>query len=322
MHPHFSHFFRTILDTPLEGLIESLPASLSDWEASNKHGHWPRWQKLLKEYPLSDNQEWHTTDGTVVMCEGLFTDDENKRINGLLRQFKPWRKGPYQIDTTFIDTEWRSHYKWDRLLPHITPLDDRRVLDVGCGSGYHMWRMLEAGAKNVVGIDPTVLFFMQFLIVKHFAGKHPVHFLPLGIEAMPASHGFDTVFSMGVFYHRKDPFAFLQQLKNQLAPEGELVLETLIIPGDDQTVLMPKDRYAQMSNVWFIPSADAMILWLERAGFKQVKVVDSAMTSVAEQRKTDWIDGHSLADFLHPDDPSLTIEGYPAPTRAVFIANK
>ena len=114
---------------------------------------------------------------------------------------------------------------------------------------------------------------------------------------MPASHGFDSVFSMGVFYHSKDPFDFLQQLKNQLSPEGELVLETLIIPGDDQTVLMPKDRYAQMSNVWFIPSADAMILWLERAGFKHVKVVDSAMTSVAEQRKTDWIDGILLLTF-------------------------
>ncbi len=322
MQTHFSHFYRAILNTPLERLIESLPLTLAQWEASNKHGHWTKWQKLLQELPTSDHPQWHIEDGVIVLCKDIFSEAENKRINGLLKQFKPWRKGPYQIDTTFIDTEWRSDYKWDRLLPHISPLTGRRVLDVGCGSGYHMWRMLEANAKHVVGIDPTVLFFMQFLIVKQFAGEHPVHFLPLGIEAMPPSHGFDTVFCMGVFYHRKDPFAFLQQLKEQLISGGELVLETLIVPGNEQTVLMPTDRYAQMSNVWFIPSAKAMILWLERAGFKHVRVVDSALTSIAEQRKTEWIDGHSLADFLHPNDPALTIEGYPAPTRAVFIANR
>ena len=322
MHPHFSHFFRTVLDSPLEGLIESLPATLAQWEASNKHGHWTKWQKLLLEFPSTDKHQWQVKDGAIVMCDGAFSVAENKRINGLLRQFKPWRKGPYQIDDTYVDTEWRSDYKWDRLLPHISTLVDKRVLDVGCGSGYHMWRMLESHAKQVVGVDPTALFFMQFLIVKHFAGDCPLHFLPLGIEVMPATHGFDTVFSMGVFYHRKDPFTFLQQLKEQLVEGGELVLETLIVAGDEQTVLVPTERYAQMSNVWFLPSAKAMILWLERAGFKAIKVVDTDRTSTLEQRKTDWIDGHSLSDFLMPNEPSLTIEGYPAPTRAVFIAKK
>jgi len=85
---------------------------------------------------------------------------------------------------------------------------------------------------------------------------------------------------------------------------------------------VPGERYAKMRNVWFLSSADAMIAWLNRCGFKNVRVVNEDITAVEEQRKTDWIDTESLADFLDPNDPSKTIEGYPAPKRAIFIANK
>jgi tRNA (mo5U34)-methyltransferase len=30
---------------------------------------------------------------------------------------------------------------------------------------------------------------------------------------------------------------------------------------------------------------------------------------------------HSLAQFLHPDDHRLTVEGHPAPIRGIFIAD-
>ncbi|PMC22346.1 tRNA 5-methoxyuridine(34)/uridine 5-oxyacetic acid(34) synthase CmoB, partial [Klebsiella aerogenes] len=44
---------------------------------------------------------------------------------------------------------------------------------------------------------------------------------------------------MGVLYHRRSPLDHLWQLKDQLAPGGELVLETLVIEGDENTVLVP-----------------------------------------------------------------------------------
>jgi tRNA (mo5U34)-methyltransferase len=145
--------------------------------------------------------------------------------------------------------------------------------------------------------------------------------LPLGIDDLPELKVFDTVFSMGVLYHRKSPMDFLQQLKKQLAPGGELVLETLIIEGDENTVLMPEDRYAQMRNVWYIPSAKALERWMKKVGFKNIKLVNIDQTSVNEQRKTEWIYTQSLADFLDPNDANKTIEGYPAPLRAIFVAS-
>ncbi|EYH95419.1 tRNA mo(5)U34 methyltransferase, partial [Salmonella enterica subsp. enterica serovar Heidelberg str. N4541] len=171
----------------------------------------------------------------------------------------PWRKGPFSLYGVDIDTEWRSDWKWDRVLPHLSDLTGRTILDVGCGSGYHLWRMIGAGAHLAVGIDPTQLFLCQFEAVRKLLGNDQrAHLLPLGIEQLPALKAFDTVFSMGVLYHRRSPLEHLWQLKDQLVNEGELVLETLVVDGDENTVLVPGDRYAQMRNVYFIPSAPAL----------------------------------------------------------------
>ncbi len=193
---------------------------------------------------------------------------------------------------------------------------------MGCGSGYHCWRMAGEGADLVVGIDPNLQYLCQFEIIKQLMQNPPqVHYLPLGIEALPpAMKAFDTVFSMGILYHRRSPIEHLNQLRDALRPGGELVLETLVIEGDEQQVLMPRGRYAKMRNVWFIPSARALKLWLEKCGFRNVRIVDVSPTTTQEQRTTHWMSYESLADFLHPDDPQKTIEGYPAPKRAVLLA--
>ena len=43
--------------------------------------------------------------------------------------------------------------------------------------------------------------------------------------------------------------------------------------------------------------------------------------TIQEQRRTEWMRFHSLADFLDPENPTLTVEGLPAPRRAIVIAN-
>ncbi|MFT7140778.1 MAG: tRNA (mo5U34)-methyltransferase, partial [Sulfitobacter sp.] len=70
------------------------------------------------------------------------------------------------------------------------------------------------------------------------------------------------------------------------------------------------------------PSPAALENWLRRAGFVNVRTVDVNQTSVEEQRATEWMDFHSLAEFLDPNDSNLTAEGLPAPKRAIVIANK
>jgi tRNA (mo5U34)-methyltransferase len=109
-------------------------------------------------------------------------------------------------------------------------------------------------------------------------------------------------------------------LKGCLRQGGELVLETLVIEGGADEVLVPEDRYAQMRNVWFIPSCLALEGWLKRCGYRHVRLIETTKTTSEEQRSTDWMRFQSLTDFLDPENPSLTVEGLPAPRRAIFLA--
>ena len=299
-----------------------LPQQLAQGLDTTRYGDLPRWQEALAKLPAikADVIDFNSPAITVRQHTGL-VDEQREQLEDLLRQLMPWRKGPFDIHGVHIDTEWRSDFKWDRLIKHIQPLKDRVVLDVGCGSGYHGWRMLGEDASLVIGVDPSPLFVMQYQAIRHFTGEQPFYVLPLGIDDVPEKiAAFDTVFSMGVLYHRRSPIDHLIQLRDCLRPGGELVLESLVIKGDINQVLLPQQRYAKMRNVWFIPSCDAMHLWLERCGFKNIKLVDVSVTSTEEQRSTDWMRYESLADFLDPNEPQLTVEGYPAPMRAVFTA--
>jgi tRNA (mo5U34)-methyltransferase len=312
-----------LMETPLARWLQVLPTQVADIWEERPHGDLALWRDALTQLPPLRLSSIDLT-ATWVRAGSAEDCDEATRqqIRQQLMRLHPWRKGPYEICGLRLDTEWRSDWKWARLQPHLQPLQDRLVLDVGCGNGYHAWRMVGEGARQVIGIDPTQLFVYQFEALRHFLGRqHPLQLLPLGIEALPANlQAFDTVFSMGVFYHRRSPFAHLAELKGALRRGGELVLETLVIEGEKGEVLVPEGRYAKMRNVWFIPSPATLVSWLERAGFGEVKIVDLSLTTTEEQRATEWMHFESLADYLDPADPQRTVEGYPAPRRVIILA--
>lgn len=319
---NYDSLIAALNDASLARWANQLPEQIAAGLCEKRFGDLPGWKKSLEKLPQVQHSFIDLQNEVRI---GNSTDcDEAQRadIKSVLEELIPWRKGPYFIHDIHIDTEWRSDWKWDRVLPHLAPLKNRLILDVGCGNGYHCWRMLGAGARRVIGIDPSPRFVVQFQMVKHFAGAdYPVDVLPLGIEDLPEKlQAFDTVFSMGVFYHRRSPMDHLLELKNTLRPGGQLVLETLVIEGKLGDVLVPEGRYGMMNNVWFLPSCDTMISWLRKMGFNNPRVVDVCKTTTEEQRATEWMRFHSLPDFLHPDDPSLTAEGHPAPIRAVFVA--
>ena len=319
----FGNFYQLIAKNHLSHWLETLPAQIATWQRDQQHGLLKQWSNAVEFLPELTPHRLDLLHSVTAESEEPLPAGQINRIETLMRNLMPWRKGPFSLYGVNINTEWRSDWKWDRVLPHLSDLTGRTILDVGCGSGYHMWRMIGAGAHLAVGIDPMQLFLCQFEAVRKLLGNDQrAHLLPLGIEQLPALKAFDTVFSMGVLYHRRSPLEHLWQLKDQLVSGGALVLETLVIEGDEHAVLVPDDRYAQMRNVYFIPSALALKNWLEKCGFVDVRIADVCVTSVEEQRRTDWMITESLEQFLDPDDHSKTIEGYPAPMRAVLIATK
>ena len=292
--------------------------------SSENHGDIKKWQETLKLLPALTPSEIDLNQGSILV--GREFDGKQSQLSllaELFMEFHPWRKGPFSLFGISIDTEWRSDWKWDRLKNHLTPLESKTVLDVGCGNGYHCLRMLGAGVKRVVGIDPTLLYVTQFMALNQYIKTGSVHVLPLSLEDLPENRPFfDTVFSMGVLYHRRNPLGHLTKLSGYLRLGGELVLETLIIEGEGQTALEPDGRYAKMRNVFQIPTIKILESWLKRTGFTDIKIVDVSITTLQEQRRTEWMKFESLENFLDPKDNSRTIEGWPAPRRAILIAKK
>ncbi len=299
-----------------------LPEQIAEGLSLRRYGDLPRWLDALAALPDLNVSERHL-DTSRVGASGpsRLEADLQDELTKALKALHPWRKGPFELFGVHIDTEWRSDWKWERIAPHLDDLSGRRVLDVGCGSGYHCWRMAGAGAGQIIGIDPTPLFVIQYWALQKYLQQAHVWVLPLGIEHVPDQlQAFDTVFSMGILYHRRSPLDHLRELRNCLRPGGQLVLETLVIEGGSGATLVPEGRYARMGNVWFLPSVDTLCGWLRKLGFREPTTLDVSVTSCEEQRSTQWMQFHSLSDFLDPADHNLTIEGYPAPRRAVITA--
>ncbi len=290
--------------------------------AATRHGDYARWLEAIERLPPVRARSLDLRAPAVLIgkedeCDAFF----QKQIEATLSALVPWRKGPFSVYGIELDAEWRSDKKWARLEPHMAPLAGRRVLDVGCGNGYYCLRALGAGAEAALGIDPGVLFALQFEALRRLLPEVPAAVLPCRFEDLPSlPSGFDTVLSLGVLYHRRAPLEHLERLRRFVRPGGQLVLETLVVSDAFEPELKPAGRYANMANVWSIPTVRALRRWLGEAGFERSRVVDVTRTTSEEQRQTRWMPFHSLAQGLDPRDPERTIEGYPAPTRAVTIA--
>lgn len=282
-------------------------------EIRNERKKWFEWKNIkplkerlesLKEYKVDEVR----FDDRITI-KGVF----DQEIEEVARLLKPWRKGPFEIGNLFIDSEWQSFIKYNLLKPHLH-LENKIIGDIGCNNGYYMFRMLEEKPKKIVGFDPSPLFNLQFDFINRFI-KSDITYELLGVEhTAHYFHTFDTLFCLGVLYHRSDPISTLKTLKQSLNPGGELILDTFIIEGDEPIALSPM-RYAKMKNIYFIPTLKTLQNWCESANFKNFELLEIKATDLSEQRKTDWIEGESLNNFLN-EDRTMTIEGHPAPLRA------
>ena len=308
-------------DPQLINWLTTLPAQLREFMENNQHGDFSKWLKHLDKISRYRSDHLNLSSYIEIGSENEISEGQKKDLANSLMQFAPWRKGPYKLFGIDLESEWRSDKKWDRLIGAIKPLKGKNILDIGCGNSYHLWRMLNEGASQVCGIDICEHYFFQFqairTMIRNVSG---IHHFPIGLQQMPDIAMFDTVFSMGVIYHQKSPIEHLEKIRKLLKPDGELVLETLYVSGDVNTVLTPADRYARMGNIWFIPSIDLLCLWLKKLGYREIEVHNVNRTDHDEQRATGWSCSESLDDFLDPADPGRTVEGYEAPRRVIITA--
>ncbi|MBF0286299.1 MAG: tRNA 5-methoxyuridine(34)/uridine 5-oxyacetic acid(34) synthase CmoB [SAR324 cluster bacterium] len=281
------------------------------------------YEKALHAIPSFQTSHLALEDIISIGNPEELSSEQQKTLQQVLETYIPWRKGPFNVFGVSIDSEWQSHMKWDRVLPVLDSLEGKKVADIGCNNGYYMFRMAAHNPELVIGCDPTARYYYSFHFLQRFAQLPCLHFELLGIEHIHHYPSFfDTVFCMGILYHHTDPISMLRKIYTSMKPKGQLIVESLGIPGEESMALFPKKRYAKVPGTWFVPTESCLINWIRRAGFRQVSSFFGKELTTDEQRSTTWAPYESLKDFLDPNDSSLTVEGYPAPWRFYIQARK
>ncbi|WP_457573524.1 tRNA 5-methoxyuridine(34)/uridine 5-oxyacetic acid(34) synthase CmoB [Desulfolithobacter sp.] len=264
-----------------------------------------------------------TGDTVIIGRPDEISADQRARLHSVLRQFMPWRKGPFEIFGIEIDAEWRSERKWRRILPELPDLRGKVVADIGCNNGYYMFRMLPHEPAFVLGFEPYVQHYYTFRTLNTFARQDNLRVELFGIEHLPLfPDSFDVIFCLGILYHRPSPIEALRDLHRALKPGGTLIIESQAIPGQEPVALFPEKTYAKVPGTWFVPTGACLQNWLVRTGFTDILLFDSHPMSSREQRRTEWMVFESYEDFIDKENPALTIEKYPAPWRVFFKASK
>lgn len=244
-------------------------------------------------------------------------------IREQLKAFIPWRKGPFSIFGNEVDAEWRSERKWQRAVPQLPDLTGKMVADIGCNNGYYMFRMAPYGPRFVLGFEPSVQHYYCFKALNGMAGCKNLDIDLLGIEHLHFFEScFDVVFLMGIIYHRPSPIDTLRDIFLALKPGGTLLLETQGIPGEESVALFPDTTYAKVPGTYFVPTATCLENWMNKSGFQNVKLFFTHPMSSKEQRRTEWMEFESYSDFIDPERPEKTVEGYPAPHRFFIRGTK
>ncbi len=276
------------------------------------------YKELLNNLEATECQNFEIQNGSISFPQNLSETDLL-----IAKNLIPWKKGPFSFGETLIDSEWRSDLKWARLEQHLPEIQGKTILDIGCANGYFLYQMAKHNPKLALGIDPVLHPISQFRFINHFAQKTNIHAELFGVEHIRHfKNMFDVIFSMGILYHHRNPLQQLIEKREALSSGGTLVLETIGIAGDENISFTPKDRYACMTNVWFLPTLSCLINWLERTKYVDIEIVSTKWDQANEQRVTAWSGEKSFQDFLDPNDHSKTIEGYPAPQRFLLIAKK
>ncbi len=293
-----------------------------DWK-----GTIPYYEIMKKGADITAQTYDFSGDAPKIGTRDELSEAQFDSLHSGLKDLMPWRKGPFDLFDIDLDAEWRSNLKWNRVDDFLTKsgisLTNKRIADIGCNNGYYMFRMLRDNPELVVGFDPMLKFFFQFQYINRMIKDSPLNFEIFGVEEIALyPKFFDVIFCMGILYHNQNPIGILKDMHSALAKDGTIIIETQGIPGDDCVALFPNKRYAKVPGTYFVPTTPCLINWLQKAQFSNIEVFFEHKLEFKEQRKTEWMTWQSLEDFLDPEDPSKTIEGYPAPIRIYLKATK
>lgn len=111
--------------------------------------------------------------------------------------------------------------EWSELQKILPDFEQKTVLDLGCGYGWHCQYAVEHGAMAVTGID---ISHKMLAMAAKINGAEKIQYQCAAMEDLdfPAAT-FDIIISSLAFHYIKDFAALAEQMSNWLKTKGELV---------------------------------------------------------------------------------------------------
>lgn len=227
---------------------------------------------MADEPPSTDGQ--HSTDEPP-------SDDPWAGYDELAEAYTDGADGDATDDwaTPWGDNPLQRHYSWPATRELLPAVDDRRVLDAGCGVGDHVGWLLDRGAA-VVGIDASGAAVETAR--ERFGERAAFHRAALG-EPLPFDDGaFDVVLSHLVLDHVEALDAAFASLHRTLDDDGVLVF-TVVHPMQLYLTFDAVERYYDQTAVelgWDAPVRTVhrpvaeILTTLAEAGFRLAQVVE------------------------------------------------
>ena len=111
--------------------------------------------------------------------------------------------------------------EWETLKGMLPDFKGKRMLDLGCGYGWHSIYAMENGASSVVGIDISQNMLKVAKEKTHFS---EVEYICGAIEDMDfKEESFDIVLSSLAFHYIKDYKELIEKINKVLKPNGILI---------------------------------------------------------------------------------------------------
>jgi len=189
--------------------------------------------------------------------------------------------GPKQLN--MLKTVWGEGFlspggkeEIDQILKGLN-LKNKKVLDIGCGTGGAVFHMIEKyGAKEVIGIDPEPLVIEtanNLALKKNLSDKAKFICTKPG-EYKFEDKSFEAVFSKEAFLHIIDKKNLLKEINEILADDGILAVGDWMRNDDNEPSEQMKEYIAAEGLDMFMCSLEKYESLLKETGFKVLSLND------------------------------------------------
>lgn len=150
-----------------------------------------------------------------------------------------------------------------RVLSPWTSLQQKDVLDIGCGYGGLLIVMKEAGARTISGIEVDQER-LDWAELRLSSLNHPVELLRLDIcdrNSLPRLGLFDVILAQDVLEHVLDPVAAIRNISALLRPGGVVYVQVGNKFSPDQLLA---DHHYKLPGITMLSRAQAIEYWTIR----------------------------------------------------------